>query len=76
MIYYIQYKRLYKDSIIQVKLVSGTVLTKTQVIADIVSGRNQYKTYPGGAEVFVKNGYITTKPNDTTRDNLDELPNF
>ena len=45
--------------------------------------QNDYYTYPDGlagkqgAKVHkTKSGYISTNPNDDTKDNLDNLPNF
>ena len=57
------------------------VKTKTDILNDI--SKNEYFTYPDGltgkqgAKVHkTKSGHISTNPNDDTRDNLDNLPNF
>jgi hypothetical protein len=73
----ITHKRELKGAITHVK-VDGSEKTKQQVISDIPN--NDYYTYIGdkqGSKIHkTKSGYISTNPNDDTRDNLDNLPNF
>lgn len=73
-------KREKNGSITHVKVGEETK-TKQDVLNDI--SKNDYYTYPDGidgkrgAKVHkTKSGYISTNPNDDTRDNLDNLKNF
>lgn len=69
-----------------VHLTSGHVLTRAQVIQDILYARATYYTYRAGvrgAQVIVADcpqcgsgDYITTEPDWTTDNNLLSLPKF
>jgi hypothetical protein len=67
-----------KNGVILKVVVDGVNKTKSEVITAIEKeGKGVYFTHADGkkgSEVYVKSGYLTTKPNDATRDNLDELP--
>jgi hypothetical protein len=67
-----------KNGVILKVVVDGISKTKSEVITSIEKdGKGIYFTYVNGkigSEVYSKNGYLTTKPTDGTRDNLDELP--
>ena len=76
----ITHKREVKGRITHIK-VDGLEKTKQEVLNDIPN--NDYYTYPDGltgrqgSKVHkTKSGYISTNPDDDTRDNLDNLPNF
>jgi hypothetical protein len=67
-----------QNGVIRFVVVDGVNKPKHEVIDAInKKGKGVYFTYVDdkkGSEVYAKNGYLTTKPNDATRDNLDELP--
>jgi hypothetical protein len=74
---YVTHKREVKGAITHLK-VDGAGKSRKEIMDDIPA--NDYFTYVNdkiGAKIHkTKNGYLTTNPNDDTRDNLDNLPTF
>lgn len=89
MAYQITHVRLSDDNttstehITHVKLSSGVVETKAQVVKYIDSGMEYYYTLSDNSKAYVetvrpvgRDPYIRTKANNTTKDNLLSLPRF
>ena len=70
---------LQKDGKITHVKVDGDIKTRSEVIKDM--DNNSYVSSPFGTNIKTpihktKSGWISTNPNDDTRDNLDSLPGF